>query len=115
MTVRDAIQTDLDARTNLLIIERFGQELENRKGYKILYTFSEQIHAYSYALQNMVGRTIDMTLDCSASQNMLYSSKLSKVSKRIDAGHVEFMMHTMAQPSASKFVPSAKCSIKEVN
>lgn len=39
--MRDAVQTDLDARTNLLIIEKFGQELENKKGYKILYTFSE--------------------------------------------------------------------------
>jgi hypothetical protein len=41
VTVRDAVQTDLDTRTNLLIIERYGQELENKKGYKLLYTFSE--------------------------------------------------------------------------
>jgi hypothetical protein len=50
MTVRDAIQTDLDARTNLLVIDRFGQELEAKKGYKVIYTFSEQVHAYSYAV-----------------------------------------------------------------
>ena len=67
VTVRDAVQTDLDTRTNLLIIEKYGQELENKKGYKLLYTYSEQIHAYSYAVQNMVGRTVDIHLDCSAS------------------------------------------------
>ena len=50
VTVRDAVQTDLDNRTNLLIIDKFGQELENKKGYKLLYTFSEQIHAYSYSV-----------------------------------------------------------------
>jgi hypothetical protein len=65
VTVRDAVQTDLDTRTNLLIIEKYGQELENKKGYKLLYTYSEQIHAYSYAVQNMVGRTVDINLDCS--------------------------------------------------
>ena len=41
VTVRDAVQTDLDARTNLLVIDKFGQELENKKGYKLYYTFSE--------------------------------------------------------------------------
>jgi hypothetical protein len=41
VTVRDAVQTDLDTRTNLLIIEKYGQELENKKGYKLLYTYSE--------------------------------------------------------------------------
>ena len=50
VTVRDAVQTDLDQRTNLLVIDKFGQELENKKGYKLLYTFSEQVHAYSYAV-----------------------------------------------------------------
>lgn len=50
VTVRDAVQTDLDTRTNLLVLERYGQEHENRRGYKLLYTFSEQVHAYSYAV-----------------------------------------------------------------
>lgn len=63
----------------------------------------------------MVGRTVDVHLDCSASQNMLFSSKSSKVSKRVEAGHVEFMMHAMAVPNAGKFVRSAKCSTTEVS
>lgn len=50
VTVRDAVQTDLDTRTNLLVIDKFGQELENKKGYKLFYTFSEQVNAYSYAV-----------------------------------------------------------------
>lgn len=41
VSVRDAIQTDLDTRTNLLIIDKFGQELESTPTYRILYTFSE--------------------------------------------------------------------------
>ena len=40
-TVRDAVQTDLDMRTNLLILEKFGQDLESDSKYRISYTFSE--------------------------------------------------------------------------
>lgn len=108
------MQTDLDTRTNLLIIDKYGQELENKKGYKLLYTYSEQIHAYSYAVQNMVGRSVDINLDCSQSQNMIFSSKSSKLSKKVEAGHIEFMMHSMAVPNAPKFVRSAKCHISEI-
>ena len=63
----------------------------------------------------MVGRTVDIHLDCSSSQNMLFSSKGSKISKRVDAGHIEFMMHTMAIPNEQKFVRSAKCQITEAS
>lgn len=52
LQVRDAIQTDLDARTNLLIAEKFGQFLEQKPAYDIIYTFSEQILAYSYFVTN---------------------------------------------------------------
>lgn len=45
---------------------------------------------------------------------MLYSSKTGKVSRRVDAGHVEFIMHSMAVPNLSKFVRSAKCTVSEI-
>ena len=67
VTVRDAIQTDLDNRTNVLILEKYGQELESKRGFKTLYTFSEQVHAYSYGVFNEHNRAIEATLDCSAS------------------------------------------------
>ena len=41
VSVRDAVQTDLDMRTNLLVTDKFGQELEVTPNYRILYTFSE--------------------------------------------------------------------------
>ena len=62
----------------------------------------------------MVGRTVDIHLDCSASQNMIFSSKSSKISKRVDGGHIEFMMHSMAVPNTPKFIRSAKCHITDV-
>ena len=42
--MHDAIGTDLDVRTNLLIIEKYGQELYTSKsGFKLLYSFADQI------------------------------------------------------------------------
>ncbi len=41
VTVRDSIQTDLDNRTNIAILAKYGQELESKRGFATFYTFSE--------------------------------------------------------------------------
>ena len=41
VSVKDSVPTDLDNKTNALIIERFGQEAENKKGVKVLFSFSQ--------------------------------------------------------------------------
>lgn len=64
-----------------MIVDRFGQELEVTPTYRILYTFSEQILAYSYAVQNLTSMPLEFTLDFSSSVNMLYSSKTYKIAK----------------------------------
>ena len=81
VSVRDAIQTDLDTRSNLQIVDRFGQELEVTPTHRILYTFSEQILAYSYAIENLTSVPLEFRLDFSSSVNMLYSSKSHKIAK----------------------------------
>jgi len=111
VSVRDAVQTDLDMRTNLLVTDKFGQELEVTANYRILYTFSEQILAYSYSVQNLTANPLDITLDFGSSQNMLLSSKGKSITKTVLPNQVEFMMHTMAKPSVSDFKRSVKCSI----
>ena len=63
----------------------------------------------------MLPRTVDIELDCSSSQNMVFSSKGNKISKRVEAGHTEFMMHSMALSNSNKFVRSAKCILKEIS
>jgi hypothetical protein len=57
---------------------------------------------------------MEITLDCSSSQHMLFSSKTNKITKRIEPGHTEFMMHSMAVPNVAKFVRSAKCIVREI-
>jgi hypothetical protein len=41
VTVRDAIQTDLDTRANLILIQKFGKEMEVKKGIRAYYTFDK--------------------------------------------------------------------------
>ena len=114
VTVRDAVQTDLDNRTNIAILANYGQELERKKGFKALYTFSEQIHAYSYGIINTGSTPLIAQLDCSASKNMLFSTRNDVIKKRIDPGELEFMLHAMGLPSEDQFIRSAKCTVQEV-
>ena len=96
VNVKDAIQTDLDNKTNALIIERYGQESEVKRGVKALYTFSEyiyiyiyiyyihrQVHVYSYGILNEHTKPIEAVIDCSASESMLFSTKTPIVKKVI--------------------------------
>jgi hypothetical protein len=62
----------------------------------------------------MVGRTVDITMDCTGSENMQYSSKNGKVTRRVDAGHVKFMINALAVPNLGRFVRTAKCSVTEI-
>jgi hypothetical protein len=41
VTVKDAVPTDIDNKTTALVIERFGQEAENKRGVKVIYSFSQ--------------------------------------------------------------------------
>lgn len=52
LKILDALQTDIDTQTNLLIVEKFGQLKIKKAEYEILYTFSEQIVGVSYFVTN---------------------------------------------------------------
>jgi len=44
VTVRDAIQTDLDSRANILLIQKFGVNMEVKKGIRAFYVFHKYIY-----------------------------------------------------------------------
>lgn len=75
VTVRDAVQTDLDNRCNIAILTTYGQELDKTPNLKALYTFSEQINAYSYGILNVGSEAITAQMDCSASINTIFSPR----------------------------------------
>ena len=99
VTVRDAVQTDLDNRCNIAILATYGQELEKTPNLKALYTFSEQINAYSYGILNISSEAITAQMDCSGSGSTIFSPRSNVISKRVEAGELEFFLHAMGLPS----------------
>jgi calpain-15 len=110
VVVRDAVATELDPRTNILLIEKFGKELEYKTGVRCFFQFNKDVHAYSYGILNEQAGDIEANLDCSGSENMIFSTNTTLVKRRIEPGKMEFMLHALAHPSVDTFVRSAKCS-----
>ena len=84
--VRDAIRKDLDTRTSLLIVERFGQEFGVTPLYRTLKTLSEQILVYSYAVKNISSLRLEQTFNFARNLNMLRPSKSYETSKQVKPG-----------------------------
>jgi hypothetical protein len=70
-TLRDAVQTDLDNRANVLISHKFGYVTKTTETYDVYYTFSEQVMAYSYCVRNRGKVPIEFTIDNKNSVNMI--------------------------------------------
>ena len=74
----------MDNKTNSKIIEGLGKEMETKQGNKsvrALYHLSKGIHSYSYAAINNQNHPIEVTLNCSGSKNMIFSSKSATIKK----------------------------------
>lgn len=54
-----------------------------------------------------------MTVDCTSSRNMVFSEKGGKITKMVEPGQIEFMIHSEAAPGAEEFAKGAQCLFKE--
>lgn len=106
---------DYDALVNKIILERFGEEIEQKPGvYRLINKFSEQSYTFSYGIENLGTRAIEVTLDCNSSRNMVFSEESGKATKIIEPGQIEFIMHAEAAPGAEEFARGSLCTYKEV-
>lgn len=71
--LKDALLTHLDFKTSELIVEQYGQLQRKHQYYEVLYSFSEQVLAYSYAIKNLTTVPMDLSLDLSGSDQMVTS------------------------------------------
>jgi hypothetical protein len=110
-----SIKKDYDELVNKMIIERFGEELESKpNAYRLLHKFYESSYTFSYAIENIGSRAIEITLDCNTSRNMIFSEPSGKVTKVVEPGNIEFFMHAEATPGAEEFARGAQCTFREV-
>ena len=119
--MKDALLTDLDFTTNQLIIQEYGQVHKEHQFYKVLYAFSEQILSYSYAVENLTSVPLELTLDLSASEQMISSiasynrnnngQVSDQVTKIVMPGQTSFMCHQMVKPGASRPKRSVRSAV----
>jgi hypothetical protein len=81
---------------------------------RYLYVLFRPSYTFSYAVENTSNRTIEMTLDCNSSRNMVFSEPSGIVKKIIEPGKVEFFMHAEAAPGAEEFARGATCNYREI-
>lgn len=90
-------RNDFDDLVNKMVLEKFGEELETKAGvYKLICKFSEQSYTFSYGIENIGSKAIEITLDCKSSRNMIFTEPSGKITKLIEPGAFEFMMHAEA-------------------
>lgn len=81
------VKKDYDNLVNKIILERFGEELESKaNAYRLLNKFSEQSYTFTYGVENIGSRAIEVTLDCNSSRNMVFSETSGKITKVVEAG-----------------------------
>jgi hypothetical protein len=100
---------------NRIILEKFAETLEEQpSAYKLLNKFCEQSYTFSYGVENTSSRAIELTIDCNSSRNMVFSENNGKVTKVIEPGQIEFLMHAEAAPGAEEFARGSVCTYREV-
>ncbi len=91
--VREAVGTDIDKKLNEMILAEFGAEEASGDGYKIISMFSPGSYTLTYGVKNLKDTPLEVTLDMSQSENLIFSSRGPLVRRVVPAGAISFMMH----------------------
>ena len=118
-TVRDSVQTDLDSKTNAMIIDARGTDMETcqkeNQGVIARYYLSKGVHCYSYGVTNLSNVPVEVTQNCSGSKEMSFSTKTPVIKKRVEPHQKGFMLHAEALQTVENFTRSAVCSWININ
>ena len=101
---------ELEDQINAYLIQTHGIEIENKGGVKVMYYLYEDVHCYLYGICNFKEEGIEAVLDCSESENMVFSYRNATTTKFIGPGALTFMLSALALPNAETFVRSARCT-----
>lgn len=80
----------------------------------MLFKFSDQSYTFSYGIENTGKRPLEVTVDCNTSRNMIYSEPGGKITKVVEPGNLEFMMHAEAAPGAEEFARGVVVNYREL-
>lgn len=70
-----------------------------RKLILIIINCCSDVYSYSYCVKNISSDPMEITLDFTAkSKNLFYVPSSGRISKIVNPGETEFMMHCIADP-----------------
>jgi calpain-15 len=83
VSVRDALNTDLNSKVNKIILKSFGEEKVNKAGseFSAIEYHSKNNSVVSVGILNKSNIAYKITLDFSQSKNLLFSTKNPKIEK----------------------------------
>jgi hypothetical protein len=112
LRIRDAIGTDIDEKTNKMIIKQYGKKEAEGEHYELYSRFAKGVYAFSYMMTNKGTAPIEALLDLNSCENMSFSTLNGALKKTIKPSETEFMMH--AQAGFGEFTKAVKHSAKVV-
>jgi hypothetical protein len=78
-----------------------------------LIMFHRDCYSYTYSVLNMQNSPIEISIDLTQSKDMLFMPRVGKVTKVIQPGELEYLVHCIADPSADSF--TRKCNVQHSN
>ena len=115
VTVEDTLKTDIEDRTNLLLIKKFGQTYKKTIDYVLKYSLSDKIMAYSYAVENISTQSLKVSLDSQHCKGFLHSIPESSLTKVIRPNATEFFYHGIINPNSTSYKRDYRCKPEELD
>jgi len=97
---------DLDHKASLIELQQFGQTKTTIRNVEIFQMQDKAAMAYTYGAHNTSAATVRVTIDCSGSEGVLFSTGKPQVAKTIEPGAWEILLTCLPDANAPR------CSIR---
>ena len=95
---------NIEEDINLEMIKRHGKSVQNEPlSFELFMRHNEATDTFSFAIKNLRNQPASFTLDCSESQNMLFSEAEGKATRYANPNEMVFLMHIEAAEDVEEF------------
>ena len=97
------------------MVKRYGSSVETEPvQYELIMWHNEHTDTFSFGLKNLKKSPAAFTLDCSASQNMVFAEVGGKVTHYVKSGEFIFMMHLERSEDVEEFTVQYVVIVEEI-
>ena len=91
VSVRDALNTDLNGKVNKIILKSLGEEVKNKKDLSVIVYKSNNSNVVSIGIINKGNNNMKGMLNFK--ENVITSAKKNYIEKIIESGQYDFIAH----------------------